>query len=93
MSTRTWATEDDLTNYQCQREFVEQAELQPNVWRSVLCVRQYKKFPRLFDVLYQGSLIGTSDAGLASHFALSGVSKENALKFAQKFMDLHAWDT
>ncbi|MEQ8693447.1 MAG: serine protease [Pseudomonadales bacterium] len=93
MSTRTWAGEDDVTNYQCNRDFVTQPQLSPSVWRAVMCVRQYKKFPRLYDVLYSGSLLGKADSGLASHFALSGVSHENAMAFARKFMELHAWES
>ncbi len=107
MSTRTRAGEEDVTNYQCFREFVAPNDrangvTESGAWRAVLCVRQYKDYPLLYDVLYQGSLLGQTAAGagsehgqsgLASHFALSGVSKDNALKFAKKFMELHAWDS
>ena len=90
--TRTWATEEDVTNYQCEREFVSQPNTPDHPWRYVLCVRQYKNYPRLFDVLFLGSLLGEANAGLASHFALTGVSKDNAQAFTRKFMELHAWD-
>ena len=93
MDLRSWAGEDDVTNYQCNRDFVAQAELAPSVWRSVVCVRQYKKYPRLYDVLYLGSLLGDENSALTSHFAMSGVSRENAQAFAKKFMELHAWDS
>lgn len=63
MFTRNRAGEDDVTNYQCEQDFVgdEQAE-QPELWRSVYCVRQYKKYPKLFDILYMGSLFGKSES-------------------------------
>ena len=64
-----------------------------DTWRFVMCVRQYKGYQRLYDVLFLGSLMGESRAGLASHFALTGVSKENANAFARKFMELHEWDS
>ena len=91
--TRTWATEDDVTNYQCQREFVRLPTTPDHTWRLVMCVRQYKNYQRLYDVLFLGSLLGEPKAGLTSHFALTGVSKENANAFTRKFMELHTWDS
>jgi S1-C subfamily serine protease len=111
MSTRTRADEDDVTNYQCHRDFYRPQGVGGHgkgggVWRSVLCVRQYKAYRNLYDVLFQGSLLGqpaedsgavhgwpdSGHAGLASHFALTGVSHANAIAFVRKFMGLHAWD-
>jgi hypothetical protein len=93
MHSRSWASEDDVTEYQCNQDFVQQMRLKPHVWRAVFCTRQYKNYPRLFDVLYQGLLLGDSTSGVASTLSLSGVSKENALAFARKFMELQSWDS
>ena len=91
MYTRNIATEEDVTNYQCSQEFVG-ADRQPEgQWRKVLCVRQYKSYPSLFDVLYLGVLLGGGDSGLSSHFALSGVTMDNALNFLDRFMGLQKW--
>ena len=91
--TRTYGNEDDLTNYQCNREFVTQAEVEPRIWRAVLCIRQYKDYPKLFDALFLSSLLGEDTEGLVSHFALSGVSRHNVEAFAKRFMELHSWDS
>ena len=90
--TRTWATEDDVTNFQCHRSFVDLPATPNHPWRLVTCVRQYKKYQRLYDVLFLGSMLGESQAGLTSHFALTGVSKDNAQAFTAKFLELHTWD-
>lgn len=92
MFTRNLATEDDVTNYQCEQEFVDDSDAtEPEQWRSVLCVRRYKRYPKLYDVLYIGSLFGRPDKALSSHFALSGVTRENAKAFTAKFLELQSW--
>ena len=93
MYTRNRASEDDVTNYQCGRGFIEAAGNPNTRWRSVFCVRQYKRYRQLYDVLYMGSLFGEPDKALSSHFALSGVTKANAIAFAAKFLELQSWDS
>ena len=94
MFSSSLVTEDDVTNYQCDHNFVTDPESStPERWRSVYCVRQYKNYPRLYDVLYMGSLLGTGNQALSSHFALSGVTRDNALAFTRKFLALQSWDS
>jgi hypothetical protein len=92
MYTRNRANEDDVTNYQCEQDFVGDGDAgAPEQWRSVFCVRQYKRYPALYDILYMGSLFGKPDKALSSHFALSGVTKDNAMAFTKKFLELQSW--
>ena len=92
MYTRNRAGDDDVTNYQCEQNFVgDESGQRAEQWRSVLCVRQYKKYRQLYDVLYMGSLFGEPDKALSSHFALSGVTKANAMAFTAKFLELQSW--
>ena len=93
MYTRNLATEEDVTNYQCHQSFVEDAHGARDDWRTVFCVRRYKAYPDLFDVLYLSTLFGESTEALSSHFALSGVSMDNALQFLRKFTELQSWDS
>ena len=90
MFTRNPAGEEDVTNYHCATEFVG-ADAPGAVWRTVQCVRQYKKYPKLFDVLFLGVLLGKEQRSLSSHFAISGVSRENAQLFTRKFMMMTKW--
>ena len=59
--------------------------------KTVLCLRAYKDFEKLYDVLFVAATLDHSQQGLISHFTLAGVSKESALVFTQKFMDAIAW--
>lgn len=90
MFTRNPAGEDDVTNYQCNTGFVAASDDPDAVFRTVQCVRQYKQYPELYDVLFLSVMLGQADQSLSSHFALSGVSRENAEEFTRKFIALTA---
>jgi hypothetical protein len=88
MFTRNPAGEDDVSNYQCRTQFVAANDDPDVVNRTVQCVREYKAYPALFDVLFLSVMLGDDRKSLSSHFALSGVSRENAAAFTRKFMSL-----
>ena len=90
MSTRSRAGEDEVTNYQCHRDFVADDNA-GGAWRNVLCARQYKNYAGLFDVLFLGQYLGGDREGLCTHVALSGVTRENAQAFLRQFMATNAW--
>lgn len=80
----TNAGEDDATNFDCNSRFLD---LQGKKWKSSFCVRQYKKYPQLYDLHLYMALVGEPrDAFMASQ-ALQGVSMDSALKMAQRFME------
>jgi len=87
MYARNSANKENATNYECQQDFVAGLDATGKNWKVVFCARQYKQYANLYDVLLLSAQIGNEKAGMISHFALTGVSKENAMAFANKFMD------
>lgn len=83
------ATKTDVTNYRCQQDKVTNINGVTN--KTVFCLRAYKEFEQLYDVLFVAATLDHSQQGLISHYTLAGVSKESALVFTQKFMDAIAW--
>ena len=83
------ATKTDVTNFRCQQDKVTNINGVTN--KTVLCLRAYKEFDQLYDVLFVAATLDHSQQGLISHYTLAGVSKESALVFTQKFMDAIAW--
>jgi len=79
----TSAGEEDVTNFECNNHFVDLAD---HRWKSSFCVRQYKKYPKIYDMQLYMALVGAGKQGLMISEIAAGVSKENALKLAQKFM-------
>ena len=83
------ASKTDVTNYRCQQDKVTNNNGVTN--KTVFCLRAYKEFEQLYDVLFVAATLDHSQQGLISHYTLAGVSKKSALVFTQKFMDAIAW--
>ncbi|NMP30462.1 trypsin-like peptidase domain-containing protein [Thalassotalea sp. M1531] len=84
------ATKDDVTEFECHHDIVMPLNQSINN-KSILCTRNYKKFPALFDVLYLGLSVDRERQALISHFTVSGVEKEMALAFTKRFMESVSW--
>lgn len=85
------AGEKQVTNFQCQQDFTS-ATPETSQFKTTLCVRNYKQYPSLYDVLYMSVSVHNNDAALMSHFTLSGVSQNNAQAFTRKFMETVKWN-
>lgn len=83
------ATKNDVTNYQCEENKVTNKN-QVNS-KTILCLRAYKEFEGLYDVLFIGATLDHDQQGLISHFTLAGVARDSALSFTKQFMDAVAW--
>jgi hypothetical protein len=84
------AGESNATNFDCNSSFVDVAGKR---WKSSFCVRQYKKYPQLYDMHLYMALVGEGRQGMMATEVAEGVSKDSALKLAQKFMaEIHPRD-
>lgn len=90
-SPGNWAGEKDVTNFYCHDGFFNQSEKQSSLAKSVLCVRAYKEYQGLYDLLYIGASLGADNRGLISHFTLSGVEMQQGLAFTRRFMERVQW--
>lgn len=82
------ATAKDVTEFSCHSDIVR---LDARSTRVVYCVRAYKAYAGLYDVVYVAATVAREQRGFVSRFALSGVSKENADAFTRKFMEAVVW--
>ncbi|HEY9051505.1 MAG TPA: serine protease [Gammaproteobacteria bacterium] len=78
------AGKEDVSNYQCNTDFVRLAD---KTWKAVLCFRQYKKFPQLFDVSLSMAQVEFNNKGLLLNMNASGLSRDNAIGLTRKFME------
>ncbi|MCO7223697.1 serine protease [Pleionea sp. CnH1-48] len=78
------ANQEDVTEFECNNNFVTQSK---EVVKVVYCVRAYKQFKGLFDVLYLAMSVSNNNKSLISHYTLAGVEKKFAQSFLQRFMD------
>ncbi len=77
------AKEGDVTNFDCNSRFVDLAGFR---WKSNFCIRQYKKYPAIFDMHLYMAMVGAGKKGFIATLAAQGVSKQNALALARRFM-------
>ena len=86
------ASKDDVSEFQCHEDFtdVPGESVVSTLAKSFYCVRRYKKFSSLFDVLYI-RLAKRNEYAFISHFTLAGVSQESANRFSRAFFENVSW--
>ena len=82
------AGEEDVTNFNCDNDFVDVGGRDTKV---LWCARQYKKFPGLYDINLSLALVDRNDRGLLAEVVALGISKTNAVEFARKFLKEIQW--
>jgi serine protease Do len=82
------ATRDDVTNFRCHSEFVSSGGL---TLRAALCMRAYKRFPGLYDLVLRAASLPSNNQGVDSSFALAGFTPENARKLARHYLEGLSW--
>lgn len=89
-----YAGKEDVHKFNCHDDFIRSNSEQGEniVTKASYCAREYKKFPGLYDVLYLAASVHENKKGLISHFTLSAVSEEMALKFTEKFISSIKWN-
>lgn len=80
--------EEDATNYICNSDFVT---ISHHSWKISTCTRAYKKYHGLYDLLFLAASVDLNDKSLLMKAGLSGVSKDNGLKFIKKFLGEIKW--
>ena len=94
LRTENIASEEDVTVFKCQDEFLKTIS---NAGESIenkvsYCARAYKKYEDLFDVMYLSVSVHENDKALLSHFSVAGVSQEIANKLTKKFAETVVWN-
>lgn len=89
MTYQDGSSKEDFSEYQCQRDVIENVN---NVkFKSAICVKNYKEFDGLFDVLFVSATLEQSSASLVSRCYLSGNSQASYKAFTPVFMDAISW--
>ena len=76
--------EDEVSNFVCRTDLVEHAKLKRKVR---LCVRRYKNYPAIHDVVLRQISLNDSTRALASTLVMTGVGYQEGTRFAREFME------
>lgn len=82
------ATREDVTNFRCTSEFVDVKGL---TVRAALCLRAYRRFPGLYDLVLRAATVNASTRGVDTSLTLGGFSAENARKLARRYLEGLSW--
>ncbi len=89
---RSWSRKR-LTQPECHEDFIERGEGEKTgpVMRTVWCARAYRDFAGIYDVAITTVTQDRDKEALVSRLAMQGVSYDNALTLAQRFVGELAW--
>jgi hypothetical protein len=79
---------DDVGRFTCSTRFVDHEQA---LLKVVLCVRAYKKLAGLYDAILKAATLNENRAGVETTLRLSGVTFENAERFARSYLEAIAW--
>ncbi len=79
---------ENFTEYNCKVDYVTQNDM---LLKTAFCLKEYKKFPGLYDMVLISATLNENDKALISTLALAGVSYENAIKFSKHYLGSFAW--
>jgi hypothetical protein len=82
------ATRQDVTNYRCKSEFVDVGGLPV---RAALCLRAYRKFPGLYDVVLRAATLNAGTSGVDTSLTLAGFTADNGRKIARRYLEGLSW--
>ena len=79
---------EQLSRFVCTSDFVGHDE---STFKVAFCVRAYKKLQGLYDAVLKLASLNSNTDGVQSTLVLSGVSFENADRFARRYLESIAW--
>jgi serine protease Do len=78
-----------LTNFKCR---IATLEHNRKAIRSVFCIRRYKKFDELYDVVFKIASLDQIGEGVISILYLPSISFENSKKVAERYLKGISWE-
>jgi len=73
-----------MTGFSCSGDFFEHAGTKS---KMMVCVRRYREFTDLYDIVQRQIVLDRSDQALQSTLILTGVARERGLGFARRFAE------
>lgn len=78
------ANEKYITSYSCIDEFVQ---IDSKKWKVIMCARQYKQYPTLYDITLKYALVSEKSESVVIEIVLNGISKNSGLKVLSGIME------
>lgn len=82
------ADKDDVSRFRCGTRFVD---VNGQDFKATVCIRGYKNYPGLSDVLFTAAMVGRVDRGFIFNLDLSGTDSEAARQLIARFLREIRW--
>jgi len=82
-------SDSEVTSFRCYTDTVRKSGL---TFKTVFCLRGYKKLASLYDLVFKAAVVGKPHIGLETALVASGVSYENAEALVRWYMETIAWN-
>jgi hypothetical protein len=79
---------DEVTSFRCHTRNVKNEAL---TFKTILCLRRYRKFDGLYDAVLRAAALGHADTGLVTTLTMSGVSFDNAILLTRRYLESVRW--
>jgi serine protease Do len=80
--------DEDLTPFRCLTRNVKQGGAS---WRTVYCLRAYKRLPGLYDAIFKAAQLGRGNVGVMTRLTLSGVTAPAAEATVRRYFARIRW--
>jgi hypothetical protein len=81
--------EEEVTKFECKSGMVRHGGI---TFKTVFCVRGYRKLKGLYDVAFKAAVIGSDLHGLQTELEISGVSFDKAADLAEGYLERIKWE-
>jgi|GEM_PF-1223098 len=82
-------SENEVTEFQCLDHFVKLAD---HDWKAAYCVRSYKKYPKLNDLMLSFAALGNSPRKYIIQIGLGGLNEQMSSRILKKFLGSIQWE-
>jgi len=83
------ASQEDVTKFICHTDFVTANDVR---FKAALCLRANKRLPGLYDAVLKAATLNENHRGVQTTLVLAGVSADNALRFAKRYLGSFRWN-
>lgn len=77
-----------MTPFRCDTRF---AQINAMKMKTILCVRQYRPMPKLFDAVLVSTSLNDSHRAVLTRLRMEGISRASMHQLLQHFMGAYAW--
>jgi S1-C subfamily serine protease len=81
-------SESEVTPFRCHTGAVREQSM---TFKTVLCLRRYRRLDGLYDMVFKGAVVGRPNVGLETALLASGVSFENVEALVLWYMKAFSW--